>query len=414
MISCTGLAQAQVKPEDIITQDNLAQAEDLLTPITRWMLQQGMPIEIIETKKVHWPKAYREATENYSGQVKISADGKEIFNYVAGCPFPEIDLNDPLAGYKIMWNHEHKLFDNSGSEYSIELVNSKGEVDRTYPNLWRRMMWTGRLYLDPKPVIPHNPSIHRTDLFGPSLLDGWNQFGGFHLVTRYLSPEVADDVHFYDPGLRFVINVSSANRGDEQGAVGIDYDSWGDGFNGKLSMWSFQVLAVVHSGKYGDPSAWCAPRDGKHGILAALPCVSWEKRRVWVIEATPTGYRERYPYSKQILYIDQDFFGLVLTETYDQQGELWKGGVPCFFYTKKPYEGYPANPITGGKYNYEDEWPFAPNGVVIDIQAVRATVVDAPSTYKKPSQWQREWYFNEGGPLNHPRLHTLSHLRTIH
>ncbi len=132
VLSCTSLAQAQVKPGDTITQDTMTQAEALLTPITRWMLQQGMPMEVIETKKVHWPKAYKEATEHYSSQVKLSADGKEIFNYVAGCPFPDIDLNDPLAGYKIMWNHEQKLYDNSGSEYITELVNSKGEVDRTF------------------------------------------------------------------------------------------------------------------------------------------------------------------------------------------------------------------------------------------------------------------------------------------
>ncbi len=413
VISCTGLAQAQVKPGDTITQ-----AEALLTPITRWMLQQGMPMEVIETKKVHWPKAYKEATEHYSSQVKLSADGKEIFNYVAGCPFPEVDLNDPLAGYKIMWNYEQKLYDNSGSEVVDELVNSKGEVDRTFPYLWRRMKWTGRLYLDPKPVVPHNPSIHRTDLYGPHLRPEWNASWAMYLVIRYLSPQAPDNHYLYDPAQRHVLNLSNAKRAQPMhGDAGPD--SWG-GFNGKLSMWTFHVLAekdilaVVHSGKYGDPSAWCAPRDGKHGILAALPCVSWEKRRVWVIEATPTGYRRDYPYSKRILYIDQNFFGLVLTEMYDQQGELWKGAVPCFFYTHKPYEGYPTNPISGGKYNYEDEWPFIPNGVIVDIQAVRATASDAPSGYKKPSEWRKEWYFNEGGPLNRPRLHTLSHLRTIH
>ena len=69
-----------------------------------------MPIPIIESKKVEWPKAYREATEKYSGQVKLSADGRDMYNYVAGCPFPKIDLNDPLAGFKLMWNHEQRPY----------------------------------------------------------------------------------------------------------------------------------------------------------------------------------------------------------------------------------------------------------------------------------------------------------------
>jgi len=34
--------------------------------------------------------------------VKIAEDGRDIANYVAGAPFPAIDINDPLAGYKII------------------------------------------------------------------------------------------------------------------------------------------------------------------------------------------------------------------------------------------------------------------------------------------------------------------------
>ena len=81
----------------------------------------------------------------------------------------------------------------------------------------------------------------------------------------------------------------------------MDPDSfWG--FRGKMHHWTFKVLAekdilaVVHSGKYGDRSAWCAPRDGTHGIVAALPCVLWEKRRVWVLEATPSHFPGTYAY----------------------------------------------------------------------------------------------------------------------
>ena len=101
-----GLGRADVQPGETITKANIAQAEALLTPVTRWMVEQGMPMEIIATKPVKWPQAYEEATERYAAQVEIADDGREIFNYVAGAPFPVIDMNDPSAGYKIMWNHE--------------------------------------------------------------------------------------------------------------------------------------------------------------------------------------------------------------------------------------------------------------------------------------------------------------------
>ena len=101
-LNTVGLGHTDVKPGDTVTKDNLDQAEGLLTPSVRWMVERGMSISVIETKKVEWPRAYREATEKYSAQVQIAADGREITNYIAGAPFPAIDINDPLAGYKII------------------------------------------------------------------------------------------------------------------------------------------------------------------------------------------------------------------------------------------------------------------------------------------------------------------------
>jgi hypothetical protein len=54
---------------------------------------------IVETKSVEWPKAYKEATEKYSGQVKLSADGPTVENYVAGQPFPNITPSDPQFAF---------------------------------------------------------------------------------------------------------------------------------------------------------------------------------------------------------------------------------------------------------------------------------------------------------------------------
>ena len=39
-----------------------------------------------------------------------------------------------MAGFKLMWNHEQRpyIIDNIGTEWIVELVNSKGELERTY------------------------------------------------------------------------------------------------------------------------------------------------------------------------------------------------------------------------------------------------------------------------------------------
>ena len=407
---------ADVTPGETITKDNLAQAETLLTPSTRWMVERGMPMTILETEKVEWPKAYKEATDKYSEQVMLSKDGAQLHNYIAGAPFPHIDLNDPQAGYKIIWNLEQNPFivDNAGTGFINQLINSKGELERTYANIWRRMSWIGRLYTHPKPIAPHNPPLHHSNLIGP-LIEPVEYKGLTLLAHTYLSPDTPDDTYVWVPEHRRVRRIGVASRGDPVWGTDFDVDSYW-GFNAKISYWTFrllaqkEILAVVHSGKYGDASAWCAPRDGTHGIVAALPCVLWEKRKVWVVEGTPTGYTSPYAYSKRIFYIDQDFYGQLLQEMYNRKGELWKSYFMCYYVTNKPYWGYPIWAGEKPSYEDEDEWPFIPNGMMLDLLAERATTFDAPPGGKAPPEWRREWQFNLAGKANSPDVYSVPYL----
>ena len=416
-LTVAGWATADVQPGDTITKENMDKADNLLIPTIKWYVEHGMPIKVIPYRKVELPRLYKEATEKYANQVKISPDGREIFNYVAGLPFPNIDPNDPLAATKIMWNHEQKptYIDNVGTEWITELVNEKGELERTFGSQYgRRMMWTGRLYNDPKPVIPHNPSIRYTEQFGPIFLPQ-DLKGASGLTFRYLGMEMPDDTYMYVPELRRVRRLSVANRSDAFWGSDIDLDSvWG--FASKVSYWTFrllaekEILAPVHSGKYGDRSAWCAEPDGKSGPKAFIPCnINWEKRQVYVIEGIPTAYSQ-YAYSKRVMYIDKDFWNMNYDETFDQGGELWKCWFNIFDFSSKPYEGYPTKALPGGRYNYEDEWPYTPNGMMVDMQTVHATKWDAPSGYTKPSDWLTEWYFNEAVEINTEKAYSINYL----
>jgi hypothetical protein len=408
---------ADVQPGEVVTKETMDKAEGLLIPTMKWFVQHGLTIPVTPYRKVELPQLYKEATEKYSGQVKLAADGRELYNYVAGLPFPQIDPNDPMAGAKIMWNHEQKptYIDNVGTEWITELVNAKGELERTYGSQYgRRMMWTGRLYTEPKPVIPHNPAIRYTEQFGPLFIPN-DLKGASALTFRYLSAEMPDDSYMYLPELRRVRRISVANRSDAFWGSDIDLDSvWG--FASKVSYWTFrllaekEILAPVHSGKYGDRAAWCAQPDGRSGIAAFTPCnINWEKRKVWVVEGIPTAYTQ-YAYSKRIMYPDKEFWNMNFDEMYDSGGELWKCWFNIFNFTTKPYEGYPTKPLDGGKYNYTDEWPFTPNGMMVDVQTAHATKWDAPSGYVKPSEWLTEWYFNEAVEINTTKAYSINYL----
>ena len=415
-LTATGWATADVQPGDTVTKDNMDKAAELLTPAMKWFVEHGMPMKVIPYKKIEWPRLYREATEKYAGQVKISPDGREIYNYVAGAPFPNIDPSDPLVGIKIMWNQEQKpaYTDNVGTEWIVELINSKGEMERRYSSgFWRRMMWTGRLYTDPKPVVPHNPAMRYTEQFGP-LFEPNDLKGAGTLSNRYMASDMPDDSYMYLPELRRVRRISVSNRSDAFWGTDYDLDAlWG--FNSKVSFWTFrllgekEILAPMHAGGYGQ-RIWCAPADGTHGVLAFSPCnINWEKRSVWVVEGLPTAYSQ-YAFSKRVMYIDKDTLGVIFMEAYDQGGELWRLFFNMFSYTKKPYEGYPAKPLTGGKYNYDDEWAFDPHGMTADLQTAHGSPWDAPSGYTKSSDWTNEWYFNEAVPINTEQAFSINYL----
>ena len=101
-----GPALADVAVGDVITAANVDKAGDLISPGIKWIVERGMKMTIVETETVPLPKAYLAATEKYSAQVKLAADGLSVEDWVAGQPFPNLDANDPDLPKKIMYNYD--------------------------------------------------------------------------------------------------------------------------------------------------------------------------------------------------------------------------------------------------------------------------------------------------------------------
>ena len=92
-----------VVPGDEITPLNADKVPDLVSPGNLILVKQGMRMKIVAPGRLEWPPPYKAATEKYSPQVSLTADG-ELRNYVAGQPFPLLDSNDPQIATKVMWN----------------------------------------------------------------------------------------------------------------------------------------------------------------------------------------------------------------------------------------------------------------------------------------------------------------------
>ena len=294
----TVAAHADVKPGDKFNASNVAQIKDLISPGVQWCVEHGMPITIAETKPIEIQKAYKDATEKYSGQVKLSQDGRNISGYVAGMPFPKIDANDPLVAYKIMWNYDRKSLGTDDVDVrnfdadtgTIHTGEKEMTVERHFLlDHLRVLAYDGRLYQDPKPKFEPNPEQVQSKQGLYPILEPFDLKGVGTLSYRYLDIEKQDDTWLYLPTLRRVRRLSSAQRSDALFGQDTDVDSY-YGYAGSPAWMDWKLLGekealgVMHAQNF--PVKWA---DGSANF--AFDDV-WEKRKVYVVEAGPKKFSD--------------------------------------------------------------------------------------------------------------------------
>jgi hypothetical protein len=378
---------ADVAPGDKINATNVAKAKDLISPGLEWCIKRGFPITVVESKRVEWPKAYKEATEKYAPQVKLSADGLTVSNYVAGQPFPNLDPKDPQFALKIMWNYEYGFANGLDDTDLRNFDADTGTIPTAGPmtverhfllDHLRRLFWTARLYVDPKPDKP-NPNGYRVQQGLYPILEPFDLKGVGALGNRYIDSAKQDDSWLYLPSLRRVRRLSTAQRSDALFGQDTDVDSY-NGYAGQVAWmdWKYlgekEVLGPVHAEHF--PVKWDSKVDWAFDDL-------WEKRKVYVIEGT--SKMPQYAYSKRVLFIDKEYWGIPFSDIYDRSGELWKIWINDLTFRKS----VPGN----NAIVYEDEMPFAPAIVMVDLQLEHATKASLPSP-RFPGE--QGWYFHQG------------------
>jgi hypothetical protein len=380
-------AWADVSPGDKINGSNVEKVKNLISPGLEWCIKRGFPITITETKRVEWPKAYKEATEKYAPQVKLSADGLTVQNYVAGQPFPNVDPKDPQFALKVMWNYEYGFVNGLDDTDLRNFDADTGSIPEAGPmtverhfllDHFRRLFWTGRLYVEPKPDKP-NPNGYRAQQGLYPILEPFDLKGVGALGNRYTDSAKQDDSWLYLPSLRRVRRLSTAQRSDALFGQDTDVDSY-YGYAGHISWmdWKYlgekEIIATVHAEHF--PVKWHDKVDWAWDDV-------WEKRNVYVIEGT--SKLPQYAYSKRLLFIDKETWGIPYSDIYDRSGELWKIWINDISF-RKSVPG--SNAIV-----YDDEMPFAPAIVMVDMQLEHATKASLPSP-RFPGE--QGWYYHQG------------------
>ncbi len=385
-------ASAEVTPGDVISKANAEKVEGLVPPGIMWTILNGMELEIVPYQEVPIPKDYQAATEKYSSQVELSED-RMLVNWVAAKPFPKIDINDPQAATKIMYNFERthyftesldlNLLDaDTGSMYRSAKGTPIYSVERHFIPEWLRVLrFQGRLRNNPKPAIEPNRDevFYKAGLY--PLIEPFDLKGVGGMTFRYLDQRRHDDTWLYLPLLRRVRRLSTTQRSDALFGQDIDIDSFG-GYAGQIPWFEWKLLgekpmlASLH-GKRLPPE----PCEGDGGMTF---CEAWELRPATYIVEGHSVF-PNYAFSKRVIYVDKETNIIGTSDLYDWNDELWKNVQISFRASRRP------NPNID--YQYDEVRLFAYAYSVIDIQLHHSTRVAIPGL---AFQDEPGWYLDLG------------------
>jgi hypothetical protein len=353
-----------------------------------------MEMHIVAPGRIEWPPPYKEATEKYSGQVRLSADRRTIEGYVAGQPFPLLDANDADVATKIMWNSafrpittddfdlrffECQVVNFNPGHPQVQLLNSLIGHAAGYSAI-------GRTEVEP---LPTDPDFKVSGIWlraaAYPIIQPANERGAGGLRFRYWDPMRADDAWAYLPDVRRVRRVNEVIMSSSPGLNTWDPDHAG-GFQAKLQEYNFkfvgerEMLGCVNAAK--SPAQPC-PTDG-----GATSCPdNWEMRHQYIVEVTPrperiTGVLQ----SKTIVYIDGEGWFNPYVDSYDRKGELWKTQIYLLTYRDRPVPDAKV-----AVYPFKRQFVVAASS--IDVQSGLVTTCYLPS----PNSPEREcWYINMG------------------
>ncbi len=342
--SLAGLAMAaEVPVGTVISAANLDQLKgntfeghtiaSLLTEKMEWRIRNdGWKLPLAASKEVPLDPRWVKASNANAGKTSINRQECRIDGWGAGAPFPNIDMKDPEAAEKIVWNwHLGQLVGDVSQVpgYTQVLIDGKKGVHAEPVAEFTRYAMKGRL-TGGSPVEGDGSDRGRQLLYfkSPSDMKGLGTY-----TVMYDSAKV-NSVWAYIPAVRRVRQLSGGAWMDPVGSSDQLQDDL-EIFNARPCWYpeykllgKRSILAVTASKTGTD--IW--NKEGKtfaerYPVLQNEPPYwnmsgnNYEVREVYVIEAiTPSIH----PYSKKVLYIDVKYPRIHYGEAYNRKGEFWK------------------------------------------------------------------------------------------
>jgi hypothetical protein len=390
-------AGADVKPGDVITPESAHKVKDLVSPGVYYLVERGMHMNIVAPQRIEWPPPFREATQKYSGQVRLADDGRSLVGYVAGQPFPFLDPNDPNVATKIIWNNVFRPI--TSDDYDLRFYDCRsvyvrpGQPERVINNIevghYAGYSLIGRTEVEPLPVDPDFRTTGRVWLFGLYPVLAPQSARGTGLIRyRYADPLRGDDAWTWTPGDRRVRRLNEAILSSATGAQTWDPDHY-SGFNPKPEQYNYRFLGekvmLASVNAKNSPVVTCAYDGG-----ASTCPENWEKRHLYVVSATPRRDTVKGAMgaldSETLVYIDSEIWFPPYIDTYDRRGELWRTHIYWLTHRDRPV---PDARIA----IYPFKRSFVVGASSVDVQSGFSTMCYLPGQNTP----EREcWYINMG------------------
>ncbi|HLI79544.1 MAG TPA: DUF1329 domain-containing protein, partial [Candidatus Binataceae bacterium] len=340
-------APVSLKPGTIIDASNADRYSNFIPAAAMLAIKHGLRLEVTPTHRIVWSAGFATATEKYSPQVGLDKDDY-ITNYIAGMPFPLIDVSDPKAAVKVAYNwHFGPVLpdDFSLAPWTVNgylaqphdptEIHPSNDLDNACEQ-FDFLRYAHRTEVEPRPTLGSNSLgvewKARCNQW-TTLSMGGDTGEGAGIWIRYSNPRTADDFYGFDEHSRRLRRMGIRMAFPNKVCRRCHQPYWAYALP-KTEIYKYRLLGTA-------PILACvSSRDEPAGITEeesgyALTQEPFELRRAYILEMSPiqSDLQER-----TLIFIDSEIYVWLAAEFYES-GELVATAIPLWHTHTSPEGG---------------------------------------------------------------------------
>ncbi len=268
-----------------------------------------------------WPQWVYDNIKEVATKAELIDDGNGVANAWAAVPFPI-----PKNGHEVIWNHNLRY---------LGLVRDIADANETtFYNNGKKLLWTFRnlvhfTYYDPNASDKDREAgIFFKYASTGTAIPARDAGEGILAMENINGKKFPRKAWTYDPGERRVRRAPNLAFDTPDRPINVidDYDM----FSGSPERYDWKLVGKkelyvpYNNNRINDNTI---PFDEVNQIpVLNSDLIRYELHRVWVLEAT-VAEGQRHVYAKRVFYIDEDTWGILATDKYDGNGDLWRVGL---------------------------------------------------------------------------------------